>query len=273
MFFFQSVSLNKLSIIINRELLVSTVQITVLNTIDDRPARGIILSIIGCFSTVPRLSTTSTTTTTLAPTTTRLTTKRSRDCDRKEVMTNKNIIIGITSQSQINYGNLGSIGRTAYGGITFSDLFPSIDIILRPNLLIYIHSISIISKETNLERFRIELLNNENDIQYKIESPTMTVNLDSLPSVVLAGIRITFLRTDDNQPPKNISLSIQACVDEILIITPATTRPLPTTSRTYPTTTPITPACVDEILIITPATTRPLPTTSRTYPTTTPITP
>ncbi|CAF2077019.1 unnamed protein product [Rotaria magnacalcarata] len=238
--------LNKLSIIINRELLVSTVQITVLNTIDDRPARGIILSIIGCFSTVPRLSTTSTTTTTLAPTTTRLTTKRSRDCDRKEVMTNKNIIIGITSQSQINYGNLGSIGRTAYGGITFSDLFPSIDIILRPNLLIYIHSISIISKETNLERFRIELLNNENDIQYKIESPTMTVNLDSLPSVVLAGIRITFLRTDDNQPPKNISLSIQACVDEILIITPATTRPLPTTSRTYPTTTPITPdSCVD----------------------------
>ncbi|CAM4908393.1 unnamed protein product [Rotaria socialis] len=238
--------LNTLSIIINRELLVSTVQITVLNTIDDRPARGIILSIIGCFSTVPRLSTASTTTTTLAPTTTRLTTKRPRDCVRKELMTNKNIIIGITSQSEISYGNLASIGRTTSGGITFSDLFPFIDIILRPNLLIYIHSISIISKETNLERFRIELLNNENDIQYKIESSSMTVNLDSLPSVVLAGIRITFLETDDNQPPQNITLSIQACVDEILIITPATTTPLPTTRRTYPTTTPITPDnCVD----------------------------
>ena len=72
------------------------------------------------------------------------------------------------------------------------------------NILIYLSSISIISKNTNLKQFRIELLNNENDVQYKIESSSMMINLESLPAVLLAGIRLTFLQTNDHQPPKNI---------------------------------------------------------------------
>ena len=58
-------------------LFVSTVQITVLDTIDDRPARGIILSIVGCFSKFPSIPTTPVTTT-VAPTTVATTTPRPR---------------------------------------------------------------------------------------------------------------------------------------------------------------------------------------------------
>ncbi|CAF0896589.1 unnamed protein product [Rotaria sordida] len=237
-----------LSILTDNRLLASTVQITILNTIDDRPARGIILSIVGCFSTAPGIPTTTitTTTTTIAPQTTELIMKQPRDCNRIELMTNKNIIIGITSQSQLINGNLGEIGQTKFNGVTFSNLTSSIDIIFRSNILIYLNSISIISTTTNLKQFRIELLNNENDIQYKIESSSMTVNLESLPSILLAGIRLTFLQTNDNQPPKNIILSIQACVEEILITTPVTTAPTLTTSRTFPQAPPMTPDhCAD----------------------------
>lgn len=52
-------------------LYVSSIQITILNTIDNRPAHGISLSITGCFSTFKRPSTTTPrTTTTIAPKTT-----------------------------------------------------------------------------------------------------------------------------------------------------------------------------------------------------------
>jgi hypothetical protein len=157
-------------------------------------------------------------------------------------MNNSNIIIGITSQSKLTSGNLGDIGRIKQNGVTFTDLHPSIDIIFRSNILIYLNSISIISSNTNVNRFRIELLNNENNIQYKIESSSMIINFESLPSIILAGIRLTFLQTNDNQPPKNILLSIQACVEEILIENPPTTTPpVLTTRKIYPKTTPITP--------------------------------
>jgi hypothetical protein len=151
-------------------------------------------------------------------------------------MNNSNIIIGLTSNSSLTDGNLGSIGRNS---VTFSNIQPSIDIIFRSNILISLSSISIISSNTNLKRFRIELFNCEYDLQYKIESSSMIINFESLPSIILANIRLTFLQTNDNQPPKNILLSIQACVQEILIET--STTPALTTRRIYPKTTPITP--------------------------------
>lgn len=56
----------------NKSLYISTIQITFLNTIDGKPARGIILYINGCYSTFPRIpsiaTTTPASTTTIAPT-------------------------------------------------------------------------------------------------------------------------------------------------------------------------------------------------------------
>jgi hypothetical protein len=156
-------------------------------------------------------------------------------------MNNSNIIIGITSQSKLTNGNLGNIGQLKENGVTFSDLKPSIDIVFRSNILIYLDYISIISTTSNIKQFRVELLNNENDVQYKIESLSTKINLASLPSMALAGIRLTFLQTNDNQPPRDIILSIQACVEEIVIKKTSTTTPAPTTRRVYGKTTPIAP--------------------------------
>ena len=157
-------------------------------------------------------------------------------------MKNQNIIRGIISHSLLTHGNLGQIGYSEQNGVTFTNLNSSIDIIFRSNMLIYLNTISIISTKTNLQQFRIELLNNEHHSQYTIESSSMTVNLETLPGIVLAGIRLIFHRTNDNQPAKNIVVSIQACIEEILITTtPITPTNLSTTSRINPQTTPITP--------------------------------
>ena len=130
---------------IKNPLFVSTIQITILSTIDGRPARGIILSIVGCYSTFPRIPTT--------------TTKPPRKCHRLELMNNSTIIIGVTSKSRLTKGNLGHLGRRDGESVTFSDLQPSVNLIFRTNILIYLNSISIISSTTNVNRFRIELLN------------------------------------------------------------------------------------------------------------------
>lgn len=160
-------------------------------------------------------------------------------------MNDNRIIVGVTSSSPVSQGELRYIGRNNSEGVTFSDLQPSFDLVFRSNLLIYLSTISIISPTTNVKRFRIELLNNEDEAQYQIESSSLTVNFESLPSVVLAGIRFTFLETTDSQPPKNIVVSIRACVEEILIETSPETTPatstLTTTTGIPPVTEPITP--------------------------------
>lgn len=158
-------------------------------------------------------------------------------------MKNNRVIAGVTSNSSISQGKLSQIGRTDTNGVTFSDLQPSFDLVFRSNILLYLSTISINSQTTNVKRFRIELLNNENDAQYEIESSSLIVNFESLPAVVLAGIRFTLLETTDYQPPKNIALSIQACAEEILIETtpePTTTTPALTTTGVPPITEPIT---------------------------------
>ena len=153
-------------------------------------------------------------------------------------MNSSNIILGLTSPNRLISGSLAQIKQA---GVSFVDAQPSIDIVFHANLLISLNSISMISSASNLKRMRIELLNNENDVQFTIESSSMVVTLESLPSIVLAGVRLTLLQTTDDQPPRNIVLSIDACVEEIVVTTPATTTLPSTTERVYPSTTPITP--------------------------------
>ena len=156
-------------------------------------------------------------------------------------MKNKRIVADITSSSKLAYGNLSEIGRTKQKGVTFADLSPTIDVIFLPNIRIYLNTISVISNKTNLKRFRIALLDSKNYVQYKGESSSMTVNLESLPGLVLTAIRLTFYETIDNQPPKNIALSIRACAEKILNPTFPTTATSLTIETISPRTTPTTP--------------------------------
>lgn len=160
-------------------------------------------------------------------------------------MNDSRIIIGLTSSSPLVEGDLGKI---YHHDVTFADRNATIDIVFEPNLLVYLNEISIESSRTNVKRFRLQLLNNENSVQHTIESSSMRVHLESLPSVIIAGIRLTFLQTRDRQPASNIRLSIRGCVEKIFVPTPlSTTTPQTiTTTRSYPRTTPITPGRMNE---------------------------
>lgn len=155
-------------------------------------------------------------------------------------MNNSRLIRGVTSSSRLTDGNLGQIQHQE---VSFADQPATIDIAFQPDILVYLSAITINSTTSNLKRFRVELLTGENQVQYTIESSSMSVNLQSLPSTVLAGIRLTLLQTTDDQPARNILLSVQACVEEILTspATTSSTTPARTTPRSYARTTPITP--------------------------------
>jgi hypothetical protein len=156
-----------------------------------------------------------------------------------EYLNDSRIVMGVTSMSQLLNGHLGEIHKKE---LTFIDQQPSIDIVFNSNNLLYLTHVFINSTSSNLKRFRIQLLNNENDVQYTIESASMLVNLESLPSIVLAGIRLQFIETTDNRPPTNIRLSIQGCAKKIDITAEQTsTTAASTTTRIYPTEIPITP--------------------------------
>lgn len=61
LFSHQSIDSHSIVNIPSSPTFVSIFQLTILKTIDRRPARGIRLSLIGCFSTIPSLPTTTTT--------------------------------------------------------------------------------------------------------------------------------------------------------------------------------------------------------------------
>ena len=161
-------------------------------------------------------------------------------------MNNSHLILGVTSPSRLTVGNLGKIQHQQ---VSFADQQATIVVVFRPDILLYLSQVTINSTTSNLKRFRLELLTGENLVQYTIESSSMSVNLQSLPSTVLAGIRLTFLRTTDGQPARDILLSVQACVEEIVTSTttiPSTTTLAPATSTSSPRTTPITPGIVSQ---------------------------
>ena len=159
-------------------------------------------------------------------------------------MNDSRVLKGLTSSSRLIDGQLGEI---YHRDVTFADRNATIDLVFLPQLLVDLAEISIESNRTNLQRFRLELLNNENFVQHTIESSSLRIRLDSLPSVLIGGIRLTFLQTADRKAAKNVRLSIFGCVEKIFVETSSTssTTPRPTTRTTTTTTRPITPGAFE----------------------------
>jgi hypothetical protein len=80
----------------------------------------------------------------------------------------------------------------------------------KSNVAAEIHAVTLLGRNTNVERFRIELIDNERFIVQTVESnENLTVN--SLTQVGIAAIRITYMKTNDKQAPRNVRLSIRGC--------------------------------------------------------------
>lgn len=95
-------------------------------------------------------------------------------------------------------------------------------IIFKSTIYAEIQSISLISSLTNVKRFRVDLIDDYKSIVQTIESNT-NLTIDGLTEVGIAAIQITYIETNDNQPPKNIRLAIKGCFEI-----------LPTRRRTTP---------------------------------------
>ncbi len=83
-------------------------------------------------------------------------------------------------------------------------------IILKSTVYAEIHSISLKSSTTNIKRFRVDLIDDYKSIVQTTESTDKLI-IDGLTEVGIAAIQITYLETNDNQPPRNIRLSIKGC--------------------------------------------------------------
>ena len=153
-------------------------------------------------------------------------------------MNDSRILRGLTSSSPVLDGELGKI---YHDDVTLAERNATIDLVFQPDLLVYLSEVSLEADRTNLQRFRLELLNAENFVQHTIESSSLRVHLDSLPSVQIGGLRLTFLQTTDRRAAKNLRLSIFGCVEKIFVPPSSTTpKPKTTTTTPRPRTTPIT---------------------------------
>jgi hypothetical protein len=83
-------------------------------------------------------------------------------------------------------------------------------IILKSTVYAEIQSITLINSLTNVKRFRVDLIDDYKSIVQTIES-NENLTADGLTEVGIAAIQITYLETNDNQPPKNIRLAIRGC--------------------------------------------------------------
>jgi len=83
-------------------------------------------------------------------------------------------------------------------------------IIFKSTVYAEIQSVSLINTITNIKRFRIDLIDDYKSIVQTIES-NENLTIHDLTEVGIAAIQITYLETNDNQPPKNIRLAIKGC--------------------------------------------------------------
>lgn len=83
-------------------------------------------------------------------------------------------------------------------------------IILKSTVYAEIQSIALINALTNVKRFRVDLIDDYKFIIQTIES-NENLTIEGLTEVGIAAIQITYLETNDNQPPKNIRVAIQGC--------------------------------------------------------------
>jgi hypothetical protein len=83
-------------------------------------------------------------------------------------------------------------------------------IILKPTVYAEIQSVSLTSSTTNVKRFRVDLIDDYKSIVQSIESNKKLI-IDGLTEIGIAAVQITYLETNDNQPPRNIRLSIKGC--------------------------------------------------------------
>ena len=143
-------------------------------------------------------------------------------------------IPGKTSTKLIDYFN-----ESALISYDKQSLPVNLLIIFKPNIYAEIQSVSLISSTTNVKRFQVDLIDDYKSVVQSVHSND-NLTAEGLTAVGIAAIQITYTKTNDNQPPKNIRLSIKGCFAVLPTNRRTATTTMESTTAKAPETTPLT---------------------------------
>ena len=85
-------------------------------------------------------------------------------------------------------------------------------IIFKRSIAAEIQSISLVSPDSNVQRFRVDLIDDYKSIVQTVDS-NENLTVTGLTTVGIAALQITYLETKDQQAPRNIRLSVRGCFE------------------------------------------------------------
>ena len=286
---------------------VAKITLEVVKTTDDQPPRDVVVSVIACTITVEPPTTTTTegttisttegttvvtgtttvgttttpaTTTTVGTTTTPTTTTTvfttvpttaittSPVCPMKETMVPSEYVTIIESSDKtVNTGNL----VPGNGGVTFTDSNPVITIVFNNDVNALVHTVEIpTTTTTNAEVIKVTLYDSYNNIIQIVTSENGVPSINNFQQETgVAKITLEVVKTTDDQPPRDVVVSVIACT--ITVEPPTTTTTEGTTISTTEGTTVVT-GTTTVGTTTTPATTTTVGTTTTPTTTTTVLT-
>jgi hypothetical protein len=198
---------------------VGSIKITIEETFDKKSPKNVRLSIKGCFGIQPH----STTTTTIRPRIS--TTTPPTPCHNLNLMSNKNIATKVIayvsgtnpiSSSIFDYFNSST-------SISYTTSSPIFIIVFKSNIYVELKSILIINQQTNIRKYKIDLIDYDRTILQTIIINNQQKQSNINFQVPIGALQITYLETTDGQTPRNIILNIDGCFGINLGITPEIT--------------------------------------------------
>ena len=184
-------------------------------TFDEQPVENIRLTVRGCFGIRPVLSTTTSVSVTTSPT----------PCHSVDLMSNESIVkkvVAFVAGTTPSNGSIFDFFNTSKT-ISFETNRSNFLVVFKRNIFAQLKSISIIGNETNVRRYQIDLINNDQTILKSliIDRQNSNEKFDELPSPIFA-FEIKVLETIDDRPVKNVRLIVEGCfaIDRSAQVTP-----------------------------------------------------
>ena len=183
---------------------VSSLKITIIETIDGQPAKNIGLFVRGCFGRYPQ-------TTTTTPSPPMISTTPGTPCHHLNLMSNRSTarqviayVAGTNPKSSSIFDYFNPSTSISYGNSS-----ATLIIVFKRNVYAELKSISITNTKTNVKTYQIDLIDHDQTIlqSYIIETNSSKAVFD----IPIGALQITYLQTTDGQPPSNIILNIDGC--------------------------------------------------------------
>jgi hypothetical protein len=95
--------------------------------------------------------------------------------------------------------------------ISYTKSRPTFIIVFKSNIYVELKSILITDQETNVRKYKIDLIDTDRTILQTITIDRQKKHSDINFYVPIAAIQITYLETTDGQSPRNIVLNIDGC--------------------------------------------------------------